>query len=757
MIRLKYLTFCLLGLSLSGCTQHVIKTNNEKQALDQQAVRGLNAMYQYPSYDYSGHFSVNVDTSTAQSRKNHPAPALLDPALQLKIDQFLADQQIKLSSAEKQAFYAAIAQQKKSGALDPSRFEKIAETLLNILNDVQFKFDGSIHYRERIGSFNLTARYEKPTLLVQAKVPMILDLKAYRFYTNYFAIMPYLVNQESQDSLAYLDFSKYSEQLKQVNMQKLVEYLKASTAVMYDLAEPGQLQRLSINRDDQAKGVVEKIRLKTTLEDVSLQSGMFEQVNQKYFNQSVLGLKDQSLEQWAEGEATAQQAEKIVTGKETPEQQADAAALSLYQLLNQKFNLTASEELEATELESESDSEASDQETSVAVVDGLDAEACQALNQSNQPIAAGDATYCMQQYDIDVLQSVQTPKMLGLTEARAELAKTFAAYDQNQFIDQDAFKALWNKHQAEVQRVKAKVQSSNPFVIDVGLDAQGRAATIDYNLGFTLPGSDKKLNLRADTLIQNYGHATPIDTKQLKQAKSFKEASKGSMIEGLVGNLSKTLGQDTTSKTSSGAELSWDDQLNQLAERTYDQTRSYEKTFNAVFIAKLTADSPEFVRHYSRQDLNEIAQVYAYWYSDEKTNPINAKRLAVIKQLQQKHKLVQDDQFDAELGYDVDRIVTQAMQTKTERQQWKTLQQQFKHQPQRLFAQQYMLSFEKENELDATQRKQLLEVANILGRVYVDTRQNKLSPATVQGVQEAHLEYIDYDLFKQVYVQLLTH
>lgn len=112
MIRLKYLTFCLLGLSLSGCTQHVIKTNNEKQALDQQAVRGLNAMYQYPSYDYSGHFSVNVDTSTAQSRKNHPASALLDPALQLKIDQFLTDQQIKLSSAEKQAFYAAIAQQK---------------------------------------------------------------------------------------------------------------------------------------------------------------------------------------------------------------------------------------------------------------------------------------------------------------------------------------------------------------------------------------------------------------------------------------------------------------------------------------------------------------------------------------------------------------------------------------------------------------------------------------------------------------------
>lgn len=84
----KILNFLFIGFESEWLYPTCHKTNNEKQALDQQAVRGLNAMYQYPSYDYSGHFSVNVDASTAQSRKNHPAPALLDPALQLKIDQF---------------------------------------------------------------------------------------------------------------------------------------------------------------------------------------------------------------------------------------------------------------------------------------------------------------------------------------------------------------------------------------------------------------------------------------------------------------------------------------------------------------------------------------------------------------------------------------------------------------------------------------------------------------------------------------------
>lgn len=760
MIRLKYLTYCLLGISLSACTQHVIKTNPAHKSLDQQVVSGLNSMYEYPSYDYSGQFNVQVDSFNPAIQHNQKtAHAALDADVQKKIDQFLADQKIKLSAQDKQALYTAIAKQKNSAGRGSSRSEKIAETLLNILNDLQFKYDGSIHYRERIGSFNLTARYEKPTLLVQAKVPMILDFKDYRFYTNYFAVMPYLVNRDSQDSLAYIDFSKYSDQFKNVDVKKFAEYLKASTAVSYTLAKPEQFQRLSLSKADQEKGVVEKVRLNTTIEELLLQASMFEQVNQKYFTQSILGVQQDSLEKWAEDKTTAIQKEhKDSENVLAPEDQANAAALTLYTLLNQKLNLQDKDASEVDEVAiAQTKSEVVAEQSDTVAENGLSVEDCEALRASNQSIALGDVTLCLQQNGIDVLSKPQQNGLISLLAIKSQLAKIFAQYDQNQFVDDKTFKTLWLKHLPEIEQMLAAQKTINPMTMDVGLDAQGRAVTIDYGATYVLESSHKKLNFHADTFIQNYGHATPIDTKQLKQAKSLKEVSKGSMIEGLIGNLSKSLGQqDSDSNSSQLSALPWKDQLNQLAEHTYDQTRSYEKTFNAVFIAKLSAESPEYVKRYSPQDLNEISRVYAYWYADEKINTIDAKGLIVIEKLQQKHKLQYEDQFDDELGYAVDRIVMQAMQTKEERQHWTTLQQKLKSQPQQLFAQQYVYLFNKDNQLDAVQRKQLAQTATILGRVFVDARHGKLTETSLQGIQQEHLEYIDYDLFKQVYVQVLN-
>ena len=755
MIRLKYLTYCLLGISLSACTQHVIKTNPAHKSLDQQVVSGLNAMYEYPSYDYSGKFNVQVDSLNSAAQHNQKTTyTSLDADLQKKMDQFLIDQKIKLSAQEKQALYTAIAKQKDPNEQGTSRSEKMADTLLNFVNDLQFKYDGSIHYRERIGSFNLTARYEKPTLLVQAKVPMILDFKDYRFYTNYFAIMPYLVNRDSQDSLAYIDFSKYSDQFKNIDVKKFAEYLKASTAVTYTLAKPEQFQRLSLSKDDQAKGVIEKVRLNSTIEALLLQTSMFEQVNQKYLTQSILGFKQDSLEKWAEDKATATQTKKSESIQLlAPEEQANAAALALYSLLNQKLNLKDADLSEVDVAQAES----VQNQANTLTENGLSVEDCEALRASKQYIALGNVTSCLQQNGIDVFSKPQQNGLISLLAIKSQLAKIFEQYDQNQFIDDKTFKTLWLKHLPEVEQALAAQKTMNPMYMDVGLDAQGRAVTIDYDATYSLESSNKKLNFHVDTFIENYGHATPINTKQLKQAKSLKEVSKGSMIEGLIGNLSKTLGQDAVSNSSKISPLSWKDQLNQLAERTYYQTRSYEKTFNAVFIAKLSAESPEYVKRYSRQDLNEIGRVYAYWYSDDKTNNIDAKGLVVIKQLQQKHKLQYEDQFDDQLGYEVDRIVVQAMQTKDERQHWNTLQQKLKNQPQQLFAQQYVYLFNKDNQLDASQRKKLDQAANILGRVYVDARNDKLTETSLQGIEEEHLEYIDYDLFKQVYVQLLNY
>lgn len=164
-----------------------------------------------------------------------------------------------MNKKQKQALYAAIAnEQSVSGVSDESRSEKVNAVLINLLNDLQFSYDGSVHYRQKMGSLNLTARYEKPTLLVQAKLPMVLDLKDYKFYVNYFGLMPYLVNKDNQNNLAYVDFSKYKNLFTNVDMKKFVEYAKASSAVSYRLAEPQNLQRLPITDADRKAGIVEK-------------------------------------------------------------------------------------------------------------------------------------------------------------------------------------------------------------------------------------------------------------------------------------------------------------------------------------------------------------------------------------------------------------------------------------------------------------------------------------------------------------------
>ena len=75
------------------------------------------------------------------------------------------------------------------------------------------------------------------------------------------------------------------------------------------------------------------------------------------------------------------------------------------------------------------------------------------------------------------------------------LEKIFAAYDQNQFIDDQAFKALWIKHQADIDAALPPVSQRNPFVMDVGLDAKGRAIKLDYDLNYALPEFKSRFNL----------------------------------------------------------------------------------------------------------------------------------------------------------------------------------------------------------------------------------------------------------------------
>lgn len=764
-MHLKYLSLCLFSLGLTACAQHGVRPQVASASLEQKAIQSVNAMYEYPSYDYRGNFKITVDPSQIKQNVKAENTAKLDAELQKKVDQYLREQKVALSKAQKQTLYTAIAnEQGDLGLTSSARSEKINTVLFNLLNDLQFSYDGSIHYRQKMGSFNLTARYEKPTLLVQAKLPMVLDLENYKFYINYFGLMPYLVNKDNQNNLAYVDFSKYKAFFKNVDKKKFIEYLKASSAVSYRLAEPQNLQRVSLTEADRKAGAVEKIRLKTTVEQLLLEVDLFGQVNEKYLQKSVLGLDEEKLAETLAAEIAASDAKKGTAGKEEQKVSSDdAAAVSqqLYSLVNAHLGNTSTSEDE--EIESASSEEASDvavaeaeQTSENEEVVALTEDQCIELKSLKKPVALGDINYC-QIYGIDVLDQSDTSIQKAQIKSRQDaLKQTFEAYNQNQFINDEAFKALWLKHKDEIEQALPKQR--NPITIDVALDDKGRAVNMDYDVDYTPAEFKHRFNIKADMQILNYGKATSIDQQQLKQAKSVAEASKGSMLENFIKGFSEKLGQSDVSEHPVGTHSDVQDldaNLAVLADKTYDATHAYDKTYKAVFIAKLTAEKPSYIKYYSVQQLQEIAEVYAYWFSDEDTYNPQGKALERITALQKKHHLEQDDQFDHELGRAVDHIVLTTIQGKTGREAWQKLQKQYK-QPAQLFSKQYQLEFEKQNGVSAEEKHLLSETADILGNVYVAARKKQLSEKTIQNLKPEHNEFIDYEIFREVYKQMVT-
>ena len=70
--------------------------------------------------------------------------------------------------------------------------------------------------------------------------------------------------------------------LKMSIRRNLLNTLKLQVLFSYRLAEPQNLQRVSLTEADRKAGAVEKIRLKTTVEQLLLEVNLFGQVNEKY-------------------------------------------------------------------------------------------------------------------------------------------------------------------------------------------------------------------------------------------------------------------------------------------------------------------------------------------------------------------------------------------------------------------------------------------------------------------------------------------
>ncbi|WP_151778924.1 hypothetical protein [Acinetobacter bereziniae] len=788
-MHLKKLTLCLLGLSLSACSTHVIKSNalNADQDAPQRAIQGFNALYEYPNFDYRGQFQVHLDRPQKDQNLKSTDSKQLDPAIEKKVNQYLKDQKIKLTDIQKKELYQAIAKQDSNYI---SRFVGMgADVVQNIVNDLQIRYDGTVNYRQKMASFNLETQYKKPNLSVEMRIPTVLDMNNYKFYTHIFSIMPYLANSQDQDKYAYYDFSKYKDDINKVNGKALIELLKQSGATSYLIAAPHQIQNLAVSSADKQAGIVEKIRLNTSVEEMFLQGQLYSTVNRQYLMNSVFGLNqsniakilgpssdsqasDEAYEAAQEAMKAADEALAGITSSDDSANDASSAMYELYNAVNRKSHEDLEEEVEAGDaaqaaraaVEDDGDDATADQdqerdsenETVEAAADGnttkiLTEQQCEDLTKAKANPRFGDVEYCQYHYEIDVLKGEQQKESSSDTALREKnktaLVSTFNGYAKDQLVDAQQFKQLWNQHLTEIESSLPAPDKRNPLIVDLSLDNKGRAVKADYDMGLDLDTLNRKLNIKMDMQFLNYGNASKIDQNVLKQAKPFKEIFKGSIMQQAVGGIAGSERSDEQKY------LSLDERLEQLAEQVFAQTGSYEKTYKAVFIAKLTAQKPELIKQYSAQDLQEIAAIYAYSYSDEEIYNPKGQALKQIQALQKKHHLEDDHQYDDELGNDVDEIVAKIWKAQQSTLEVQGLVKKYKT-TEAVFAQYYMQKFEAENEIEKSQRGEFIKTAKVLAKSYVAFKNNKFNDQVVSTLNVDSTEFIDYDLFKQAYQAL---
>lgn len=796
-MRLKYITLCLLGLSISGCTQHVIKSNaSSDQQLGQQATQGLNAMFENASYDFKGQFSIQSDFNFNESKPNSKSNAQsngtnLDPELKKQLDQLLKNQKISFTTKEKQALYDALAHEQNpyaslySSGESRSAKVQIAESLVNLLNDLQFSYQGSVHFRQKLAALTLQLSYQKPTLQVQAQLPMVVDFNDYKFYTNYFAFMPFMVNRESQDRFAYIDFSKHKDAFGNIDFKKFAEYLKQMNALPYALAEPNQVHSVDLSKSEKEAGLSKKIRYMGDLETAQVQLGLFEHVNKLHYTQQIQAFDAESLiNEVAKTPSAADEAmqaakEAEIAATSTSEDPAYDSLERVSHLVNQKMqNLSgygqsdeqdivvdaAADATVDAQAATEDADETTTEVSASAATNTLSEEACDALiNSKNIPI--GKVTACRDYQDIDVLAPKVTNESADeesfgqtATNILEELKPLFTAYQTEQLVDAQSFKQLWQKHQAEITPIMAQLGSErSPFVMDVGLDQKGRAQNMDYNIVI----SDEqigKLQIKSTNQVFNYGSATAIDRQALRNAKSIEEVSKGSLLENVVKGMLGPLGADsssTESASSSTTELpkAISDYYQQAAQQSYARQHSEVKAYQTVFALVFAAQRPEYIRYYSSATINEISEVYAYEFLDiEEPKGAALKRL---QKLRQKHALEQVQDFDA-LGKSVANIVDDALEDAKENQHWKNLVKKYKTK-QAVFAQVYQDEFKDMYSVDSEQTVKLAQAAQIFAKAFADDLKDQQSEKSLQGMTLEHVDFFSDSTYYETYKAVQKH
>lgn len=788
-MRLKELTLCLLGLGLTGCASYGVQQHAApKQAaavsgLDVRTVNAVNAIYHTPSFDYRGQGSIGFkpELKNAGSIK----PEVLEQALKLHIDQYIRAQRIPLNSKQKNELYQSMVKEIYGDGDDTIAL--VGEKINAYLDGLRFNYDGAVDYRQKLISYNPEIQYKKENLRIEAKLPLVLDLKQHRVYANYYSFLPHVADPKRKSDYVYADFSKYKDLIDQVDLKKLIAYFEQSSALPYTLAKPNQLQSVALTEAEKNAGIVEKVRLEMPIEDFVLQQQAFDTINKKFVIESLFNT-EKIIETYA-AQADLDQNEAEVDEDDTdfelryygedfsPEEEAAyRASNKLYELIRSKAYAAeeassedeadteaalevAEDALETIEAEEaiEADSEAVVEETAPKFASAaMTADQCHALVENPKAAKMGDIQFCQYNYEIQILSKAEDESSLDfawLLELIQGL-EVFEQYQSSELQDAQSVAALWKKHSAEIEKIKPK-KSLGRVINHVSMDAQGRAVNMDYQIELKI---DKVgvLDFKFDMNVDHYGQAKSIDRNALKHAVAFTEVHPDSSVAQKAADLLGMPMQAPKPKAVPESVPSFDQQLENLANKIYDQTQSYSKTYEAVFALKLSLEQPQLFKQFNAQELNEIARVYAYSYADESVFNPQGKALDELNGLIKKHHLESSEQYDNALATSVDEVVLTVIEKAKERQAMQALVKKYK-QPKAVFVQYYIAKFIEENGIEPEDQAQLQATAQRLAQTYVDARKKQLNLKSVQDFTEEDDGFIDHEIYRETFIKVMTH
>lgn len=720
-MRLKTLSLAMFTLGLTACAS-MPQSNTQHSNLNQQATTALNSLYTQNNYNFNIRMYADINS---QEQKTAPTQQKI-------IEQYILNQKLPLTTEQQNALMDKL--NANTGTSYNSSRDKVFTTILeNIAHYGEFQVNGGVDWRQKRANIEALAQYHDANLLVQYRFPTFIDLQQHRIYLNDVNLKNAPSKAQKNHQTYYFDFSEYQNDLKSINWKNIIDYLKTTNAIYFEsLIGQENITTLSPTAEERQLGAVKKIRLNTSIEEYALESLIFDAINRTYAENLI---DFDKLKKTATDKTNTNTENR---SEELADQLYAAASKHVYDL--EKY----------TKTQDEVDDTQSTQQN-------LSFKQCQ--TQLKNQASFGLITECYLVYDdkIFIDDSQQSTSswsdiIANFKNNKAKVDKIFSQYDNGELKTIAEFNEIIQKHQADIEKLLPKQRT--PIIYDVSVDAQGRLVGNTATIQFNTKHSNKQVmgTINFDMFVKNYGKAkVELMNQNAKPISEHPWAEKN---------------KSATNKY----ELS-----NDIAQSVYDKTKSYEKTYSAVFIAELAHYYPELFRYTTAQDLQEIALVYAYSYSDEELFKITPAQHKHIHQLEKKHNLSSSAQMLNNLGSDVAEIVemaikdsqltlkashtetavdvakmasdTKSSDEKFTAQELAALTKQYPS-PEQLFIHLYVQDYKKiylyYDELDQESLQNLNQVAQILAKSYIALRENRFSRTMLNSLTLEHKDWLSY-------------